>query len=131
MSKKLKLIGEDNTMIYNKWVSGIAKREAPAEVITISDIQNRYRNGLGYNAPKALPYPLTSFLDFLGNLFVKSAEMRHTLGRAVTYPVIREEKSRIDAIKNLNEKLHKIQDIIYSCTAELNQLVEKDETNTN
>jgi len=125
MSKNLKALNEDNTSIYNKWVSGIAKREAPAEVITISDIQNRYRNGLGYTAPKMLPYPLTSFLDFLGNLFVKSAEMRHSLGHAVTYPVIKEEKVRIEAIKKLNEKLSKIQDIIYSCTEELNQLVEK------
>lgn len=125
MGKNIKMLSEDNQSIYNKWVSGIAKREAPAEVITVSDIQNRYRNGLHYTAPKVLPYPLTSFLDFLGNLFVKSAEMRHSLGSAITYPVIKEEKTKIDAIKKLNEKLNKIQDIIYSCTEELNQLVEK------
>lgn len=119
------MLSEDNQSIYNKWVSGIAKREAPAEVITVSDIQNRYRNGLHYIAPKALPYPLTSFLDFLGNLFIKSAEMRHSLGSAVTYPVIKEEKSKIQAVKKLNEKLRQIQDIIYSCTEELNQLIEK------
>lgn len=125
MGKNIKLLSEDNQSIYNKWVSGIAKREAPPEVITVADIQNRYRNGLHYTAPKALPYPLTSLLDFLGNLFVKSAEMRHSLGSAVTYPVIKEEKSKIDAIKKLNEKLSNIQEIIYSCTEELNQLVEK------
>ena len=127
MGKNIKMINEDTQNIYNKWVSGIAKREAPPEVITAADIQNRYRNGLSYTAPKALPYPLTNLLDFLGNLFVKSAEMRHSLGSAITYPVIKEKKSSVDAIKKLNEKLREIQDIIYSCTEELNQIVENRE----
>ena len=124
MNKKGKIINEDTENIYNKWVAGIAKREAPPEVITVDDIQNRYRNSLDY-APKMLPYPMNNFLDFLGNLFVKSAEMRHSLGNAVVYPLIKEEKSKIDAIKRLNEKLKTIQEMIYSCTEELNVLVEK------
>lgn len=124
MGKKGTMLNEDSQMIYNKWVSGIAKKEAPAEVITVADIQNRFRNNLEYKAPSVLPFPLNGFLDFLGNLFIKSAEMRHSLGSAVTYPVIKEQKGKIEAIKKLNEKLHRIQDIIYSCTEELNVLVE-------
>lgn len=124
MNKKTKMISEDNQMMYNKWVSGIAKKEAPSEVITVADIQNRYRNNYNYQAPAQLPFPLTSFLDFLGNLFVKSADMRRSLGHAINYPIIKEEKGKIDAIKKLNEKLNKIQEIIYSCTEELNVLVE-------
>jgi hypothetical protein len=124
MDKKRRMLNEDSQMIYNKWVSGVAKREAPPEVITVGDIQNRFRNNLEYRAPSVLPFPLNGILDFLGNLFIKSAEMRHSLGSAVTYPVIKEQKSKIDAIKKLNEKLHRIQDIIYSCTEELNVLVE-------
>jgi hypothetical protein len=127
MGKNIKMISEDNQMMYNKWVSGIAKSEAPSEVITVADIQNRYRNNQIYQAPTQLPYPLTNFLDFLGNLFVKSADMRRSLGIAINYPLIKEKNSRIDAIKKLNEKLNKIQDIIYSCTEELNMLVENKE----
>jgi hypothetical protein len=123
MSKKI--INEDSTMIYNKWVSGIAKREAPAEVVTVADIQDRYRNHLGYLAPKTLPYPLTNFTDLLGNLFVKSAEIRKTLGMAISYPLIKEQNNRVDAIKKINEKMNKIQEILFSCTEDLNQLVEK------
>lgn len=127
MNKKAKLLNEDNEMMYNKWVSGIAKREAPPEVITVADIQNRFRNNSVYRAPAQLPYPLTNFLDFLGNLFVKSADMRRSLGIAVNYPLIKEGKDKVDAIKTLNEKLNKIQEIIYSCTEELNVLVENKE----
>jgi hypothetical protein len=124
MNKKTKMIKEDNQMMYNKWVSGIAKKEAPPEVITVDDIQNRYRNNFNYRAPSQLPFPLNNFLDFLGNLFVKSADMRRTLGHAVHYPIIKEGENKIEAIKKLNEKLNRIQDIIYSCTEELNILVE-------
>lgn len=127
MHKKVNMISEDNQMMYNKWVSGIAKREAPPELITISDIQNRYRNSMNYRAPSQLPYPLNNFLDFLGNLFIKSVDMRKSLGTAIHYPVIKEYNSKIDAIKKLNGKLDEIQKIIYSCTKELNMLVENGE----
>ena len=126
MRKKSTMIKEDNQMMYNKWVSGIAKQEAPSSLITLDDIQNRYRNNLNYQAPAQLPYPLNNFLDFLGNLFVKSADMRRSLGIAVNYPLIKEKNNRIEAIKKLNEKLDQIQKIIYSCTNELNILVEND-----
>lgn len=128
MAKKSTLLKEDNQMIYNKWVSGIAKREAPSEVITIDDIINRYRNNLNYRAPSAIPYPLTLFLDFIGNIFIKTAEIRHALGNAVVYPVYKKDPNKIKAIKNLNKKFKQIQKIIYSCTEELNALVETKES---
>jgi hypothetical protein len=126
MSKKSTLIAEENQKIYNKWVSGIAKKEAPSEVITVDDIVNRFRNNSNYHAPKILAFPLTSLLDFIGNIFIKTAELRHLLGKAVGYPIFRENKTKIKAIKSLNEKLKQIQEIIYSCAEELNNLVDKD-----
>jgi hypothetical protein len=127
MSKKSILLAEENTKIYNKWVSGIAKKEAPSEVITVDDIVNRFRNNSNYNAPKILPFPLSSLLDFLGNIFIKTAELRHLLGKAVTYPLFKDNKDKINSIKSLNEKLKQIQEIIYSCAEDLNNLVDKDE----
>jgi hypothetical protein len=127
MSKKSTILNEDSQNIYNKWVSGIAKKEAPSEVITVDDIINRYRNNSNYQATKSIPYPITLLLDFLGNIFIKTAELRHTLGNAVTYPLFKKSKEKIEAIKKLNEKLKQIQEIIYSCAEDLNSLVDKSE----
>lgn len=124
MSKKSTLLNEDTQNIYNKWVSGIAKKEAPSEVITVDDIINRYRNNSNYQAPKTIPYPVTLLLDFLGNIFIKTAELRHTLGNAATYPLFKKSEEKIASIKRLNEKLKQIQEIIYSCAEDLNGLVD-------
>jgi len=124
MNKKVKILSEDNSMIYNRWVSGIAKREAPADVITVDDIVNRYRNDMSGTAPKQLPFPLNMLLDLLGNIFIKTAEMRKTVVDSINYPIIKESKRKIKAVKILNLKIKKIQDILYSCTDQLNDLVD-------
>lgn len=125
MTKKSTMINEDSQKIYNKWVSGIAKKEAPSEVITVDDIVNRYRNNSNHQAPKDIPYPITLLLDFLGNIFIKTAELRHALGNAVTYPLFKKSPDKVQAIKKLNEKLKQMQKIIYSCAEDLNALVDK------
>jgi len=123
MNKKIP-ISEDNQMMYNKWVSGIAKRDAPSNVITVDDIANRFRNDLSGRAPKQMPFPLTLLLDFLGNVFIKTAELRKILVDSLHYPIIKDSERKVEAIKILNKKIKKIQDIIYSCTDQLNVLVE-------
>lgn len=126
MNKKFKQLNEDTQNIYNKWVSGIAKREAPADVITIDDIVNRFRNNTNYIAPRILPFPLTMLLDQIGNLFIKSAELRHDLVKSIDRsPIINESQSKKRAVESLNKKMKQIQEILYSCTDELNVLVEK------
>lgn len=123
MKKRPSILNEDSTMLYNKWVSGIAKRDLQPEVITVNDIINRFRNR--YDAPVVLPYPLDRVLDFLGEMFVKCADFRRTLAQSVNSPLISESKGKIQAVRSLNEKIQKIQDQIFSCTQELNKLVEK------
>jgi len=115
-------INEDTSMIYNKWVSGIAKREFQPEVITVADIINRFRNN--QQAKKILPYPLNNILDFLGEIFVQCANLRGLLNQSFKNPVIKETSEKIKAIRSLNEKLDKIQNIIFSCTEELDEIVE-------
>lgn len=126
MNKKVTLVSEDNQMMYNKWVSGIAKREAPSDVITVDDVVNRFRNDLSGKAPKQLPFPLTLLLDCLGNIFIKTSELRKTLVDSLHYPVIKEHERKIKAIKILNKKMKQIQDILYSCTEQLNDIVDKE-----
>lgn len=123
MKKPVKIITEDSAKIYNKWVSGIAKRELQPEVITVSDIVNRFRNRP--EQIRTFPYPLQNIVDFLGELFVQAANLRRLLSASLGNPVIKESKSKIIAIRTLNEKLDKIQQEVFSCTQELNDLVEK------
>ena len=117
------MLREDSSKIYNKWVSGIAKRELQPEVITVSDIVNRFRNSS--DAIKIFPYPLQNIVDFLGDLFVQAANLRRLLSSSLSNPTIKDSKVRITAIRSLNDKLDKIQNEIFSCTEELNNLVEK------
>lgn len=123
MKKTDKLLREDSSKIYNKWVSGIAKRELQPEVITVSDIINRFRNRP--EQIKSFPYPLQNIVDFLGELFVQAANLRRLLSASLSNPVIKESKTKIVAVRAINEKLDRIQNEIFSCTEELNSLVEK------
>jgi len=123
VSKRPTVISEDSIKLYNKWVAGIAKRDLQPEVITVDDIINRFRNR--YDKPKILPYPLDRMLDFIGDLFVKCADLRRTLAGSVNNPIIKDSKNKIQTVRLLNAKIQDIQDKILSCTQELNKLVEK------
>lgn len=125
MKKRPSVLNEDSMKLYNQWVSGIAKRDLQPEVITVADIVNRYRNRT--QASKQLPFPLNNAVDALGDLFVKCADMRRLMASSISYPVIKENENSIKAIRQLNEKIAEIQNIIVSCTEELNQIVENKE----
>lgn len=122
MKKRPNVLNEDSMKMYNQWVSGIAKRELQPEVITVADIVNRYRNR--GEAPKRLPYPLDTALDYLGELFVKAADFRKLLHTTMSNPVVKESSQCIQAVRELNDKLDNIQQIVYSCTEQLNKIVE-------
>lgn len=122
IKKKFSALNEDSSMIYNKWVAGIAKRELDSDVITVNDIIDRFRNRTV--APKILPYPLNSMLDMLGELFVQAANLRRLLQTSVSNPLIKEKKEKIIAVRDINEKMDKIQQIIFSVTEDLNKIVD-------
>lgn len=116
-------LNEDSTMLYNKWARGIASRQLQSTVITVDDIINRFRNN--NDAPAILPYPLDRFLDFLGDIFVKCADLRRTMAQSVSNPLIKDRADKIQALRRLSDKIQKIQDQLFSCTDELNKIVEK------
>ena len=123
MKKRPSAINEDSTMLYNKWVAGIAKRDLQPEVITVNDIVNRFRNR--YDKPVQLPYPLDRILDFIGDLFIKCSDFRRQLAMSVNNPVIKDNKDKIATVRAMNTKIQKIQDQLLTFTDELNKLVEK------
>jgi hypothetical protein len=124
VSKRPSVLSEDSQKLYNKWVSGIATRDLQPEVITVADIVNRYRNTT--NAPKRLPFPLELALDYLGDIFVKCADFRRQLQNSLVNPVVKDNVEGIKAIRELNKKMEAIQDAIFSCTEQLNKIVEKE-----
>lgn len=118
---------EDDQKMYNKWVKGIAKQDAPSQVITVDDVINRYRNTLDHNAPKQLPFGLDFLLNQIGDILTKTANIRVDLNRALRNPVIYQKKHRIDAVEKLNEKMDQIQKILFSTTEDMNNIVENPE----
>ena len=124
MSKRPSVLSEDSQKLYNKWVSGIATRDLQPEVITVADIVNRYRNTT--DAPKRLPFPLELALDYLGDIFVKCADFRRQLQNSLVNPVVKDNAEGMKAIRELNKKMEAIQDAIFSCTEQLNKIVEKE-----
>jgi len=124
MREKFNILQEDDTKIYNKWVKGIAKQEAPSEVITVDDIVNTHRNSTTYKGPENLPFGLNSLLQQIGNLFVQSANIRLNLRNSLSNPVISDYAQKVRAVNTINDKLAKIQEIIFSTTEDMNKIVE-------
>lgn len=124
MKKKFSVLNEDSKMLYNKWVRGIATRELQPEVITVDDIVNRFRNNNSQASP-IYPYPLDKMMDFIGDIFVKCADLRRTLAMSVSNPLIKDKADKIQAVRKLNDKIQKMQEQLFSCTEELNKIVEK------
>jgi hypothetical protein len=124
VKKKFSVLNEDSKMLYNKWVRGIATRELQPEVITVDDIVNRFRNNNSQASP-IYPYPLDKMMDFIGDIFVKCADLRRTLAMSVSNPLIKDKADKIQAVRKLNDKIQKMQEQLFSCTEELNKIVEK------
>lgn len=127
MREKFKILEEDDTKIYNKWVKGIAKQDAPSQVITVDDVINRYRNTLSYEAPKSLPYGLDNLLDQVGRIFGMCADIRLSLSKSMSNPVVNKHSHRVKAVNSINDKMAKIQEILFSTTEDMNKIVENSE----
>jgi len=127
MREKFKILQEDDQKMYNKWVKGIAKQDAPSQVITVDDVINRHRNTLSYEMIKNLPFGIDFLISRIGDIVVKTADIRKDLAGAMKNPVIYEHKKRITAVKNINDKMEKIQQILLSCTEDMNKIVENSE----
>jgi len=122
VKNNLTFLWEDSSQMYNKWVSGIAKRDLQPELITVADIVNRFRNNS--QAPKTFPFPLENLLNLLGDIFIQCANTRRLLASSFSNPVIKDDSGKIKAIRELNAKMDKIQNELIACTDALNKLVD-------
>lgn len=124
MREKFNIILEDEQKIYNKWVKGIAKQDGPSHVITVDDVVNRHRNTLSHEMIKQLPFGLEFILNQIGDIFTKTSMIRADLANAMRNPIVFEHKHRINAVKNINDKMDAIQQILFSTTEDMNKIVE-------
>lgn len=127
MRETFNILLEDDQKIYNKWVKGIAKQDAPSHVITVDDVVNQFRNTNTHEAIKQLPFGMESLLQQIGDIFSKTSQVRATLKSAERNPVVFQHKHRVDAVNAFNDKMDKIQKILFSCTVEMNKIVENPE----
>lgn len=129
MFNNKKILFEDFNKIYNKWVSGIAKREAPENIITVDDIVNKYRNNMEYKAPQELPFPLDKSVSILGDIFSKLTDYKLIIQQSTQNPLIGQNKANINQLEKVWKKVQTVQDIIFSITVNLNKIVsdEKEE----
>lgn len=93
-------ISEDDTMMYNKWVQGIATRDLKGNNIVLSDLkqqsdsQNYTNSDVGapnIRLPKKLPYPLDTIYDDLAGFVVAYSNILEKLKKGSENPITKEK----------------------------------------
>lgn len=119
-------ISEDNTMMYNRWVQGIATRDLKGNNIMMSDLkkvsdtQNYTNSDIGYpfiQCPKKLPFPLDTIYDDIAGFLIDYSNIMEKLTRSLQNPVTTgEDRVKIeDTIK----KFKGIEKIIKDATTSM------------
>jgi len=127
---KKKLLFEE-VMNYNKWVSGIASRELASQRVTLKDLfdksVNQYPNDV--KADKAIPYPLPSVVEQLGDLYIKTCNAKMLFASSLNNPVIQEnepaKKYVLDVIKKLTNIINELKGIFYATNQPVKKSVDK------
>lgn len=93
-------VSEDDTMMYNRWVQGIATRDLKGNPIMMSDLkqssdtQNYTTSDISspnYKLPKQLPYPLSTIYDDLADFTVTYSNILEKLRMGAKNPVTKEK----------------------------------------
>lgn len=119
-------ISEDNTMMYNRWVQGIATRDLKGNDIMMSDLkkvsdtQNYTNSDIGYpfiQIPKTLPYPLSTIYDDIAGFVIDYSNIMEKLTRSLQNPVTTGE-DRVKIQETIN-KFKQIEKIIKTATTSM------------
>lgn len=112
-------ISEDDTMMYNKWVQGIASRDLKGNNILLSNLkqqqnsQNYTNSDVGapdIKLPKTLPFPLATIYDDLAGFLVLYGNIIEKLKRASDNPITNVKDKR--KYSQIITEFEKIQTII-------------------
>lgn len=89
-------ISEDNTMMYNRWVQGIATRDLNGKPILMTDLktvnnsQNYTNSDIGepnIQIPKVLPFPLSTIYDDIAGFLIDYSNIQEKLHKSLQNPV--------------------------------------------
>jgi hypothetical protein len=100
-------IGSNNFMGTGKGPGQSAMSLKPAKVTLMDLIKqaNDWESEMG-KAPNRLPFPLQDGLsDRLGDLFVKTQEIKSEVAESTKYSIIKDNKKAYEAIKRIHKKL--------------------------
>jgi hypothetical protein len=91
-----KVLFEDTTMQYNKWVSGQAAREFNSQRMKFKDLVSQYHDtDQSPNAAKAdnaLPYEVVNAANILSNLVADTVRTINAFKQAVESPVVAKDQ---------------------------------------
>lgn len=112
------LLSEDNTMMYNRWVQGIASRDLNGQNVTLSDLkqtadnQNYTTSDVGsprINLPDTLPFPLDSLYNDLAGFVTNYTNITTKLTNALGNPSVnKRDKRRIEMTLEEFKKISKV-----------------------
>lgn len=110
---KKKLLFEE-VMQYNKWVSGIASRELGSQRVTLRDLFDKSVNQSpdDAKADKALPYPLPSVIEQLGELFLNAENSMNLFKTSLNNPVIQKNPEAKKQVEFMVKKLDVVMKIL-------------------
>lgn len=127
---KKKLLFEDATMYYNKWVQGIAGREFGTQRLRFKDIVNANQDheSQSPNTAKAdnvIPYPLPNTVSIFGDLIIHTSNALTMFKSSLKNPAIKKNKQMEEEINEIIDTLKKSLNELNSYFAKAKERVEK------
>ena len=116
---KKKILFEDATMGYNKWVAGMASREFSSQRLKFKDLVGKGmdvdQSPNDAKADNVLPYPLNSTIPILGDLLINTTNALKGFKSAQENPLVKDKiktKEEVELIvKHLTASLNEIEEI--------------------
>ncbi len=114
---KKKLLFEDATMYYNKWVQGIAGKEFGTQRLNFKDIVNANKDHESQSpntvkAGNSMPYPLPNTVSIFGDLIIHTSNALTMFKSSLKNPVVKNnkqtEKEIVEIINTLKRSLNEL-----------------------
>ncbi len=127
---KKKLIFEDATMYYNKWVQGIAGKEFGTQQLKFKDIinANKDHESQSPNDAKAgniMPYPLPSTVSVFGDLIIHTSNALTMFKSSLKNPAIKKNKQMEEEIAEIVAVLKESLTVLNSYFVKAKEKVDK------
>lgn len=129
---KKKVLFEDVTMQYNKWVSGVAAREFSAQRLKFKDLVNQHfdtdQSPNTVNVGKVLPYQLANAANVLSMLFDNVTNAIGEFKNALEAPLVKEDEK---ITKEVEQTIHHLENAFKDLQAIITIFEKDDVQSTN